>query len=87
MNAWALRGALHRSRLKEKCVPLGMGRRLQVGSKKTLPQLEWAGPTFWCPFHCHIDCHVGQMDAWIEPLYKVLRPNLQNLCYAIGQFY
>ena len=69
----------------KKSVPLGMGRRLQVGSKKTSPWLEWASPTFWCSFQCHIDCHVGQMDAWVEPLYKVLCCNLQNLCYAIGQ--
>ena len=33
-----------------------------------------------------MDCHVGQMDAWVEPLNKVLRPNLQNLCYTIDQF-
>ena len=71
---------------QKKCAPLGMGRRLQIGFKKTSPRLEWAGPTFWCPFQCHMDCHVGQMNAWVESLYKVLRPNLRNLCYAIGQF-
>ena len=27
------------------------------------------------------------MDTWVEPLYKVLCPNLQSLFYTIGQIY
>jgi hypothetical protein len=29
--------------------------------------------------------HVGQVEVWAEPLYKVLWPNLQHLSFAIGQ--
>ena len=73
-----LRRALHTGPISKKCVPFGIGPRLQVGFKITSSWLEWVGPNFWCPFHYHIDCHVGQMEVWAESLYKVFWPNLQQ---------
>jgi hypothetical protein len=62
-----------------------LGPKLQVGFHENLVlvALNWSqifGATLLL-----YGRHVGQVEVWAKPLYKVLWPNLQHLSSAIGQ--
>jgi hypothetical protein len=54
-------------------------------SWENLVPVAMGRPTILTPLYCHMGRHIGQVEVWAEPLYKVLWPNLQHLSYAIGQ--
>jgi hypothetical protein len=61
-----------------------LGPKLQVGLHENLVLVALSWSQIFCTTLLTYGHHVGQVEVWAKPLYKVLWPNLQHLSSAIG---